>query len=256
MSSRRSVRQLIVAVLLGVLVGGGLLAITPAGAEVSQSLATSWKKIWKKELKPLADKRYYKKSQSDAKYASKAEAAAAAAAAQAAATSAANSATDGKLGSYYKKTESDAKYVAKPTLITGGFYETGYSEGSTVLTYVVDFGANLTTPPAVHYIETGATPPAECPGTVAAPDAAPGHLCVYETGSGGLANASILNFAGASGAESTGATIFALVTGATPVDRWMRGRWAVRPAADGFNGQGRIDPGAPALGAAGVGGAR
>ena len=68
MSSRRSVRQLLVAVLLGVLVGGGLMAVTPAGAEVSNAVATNWKKIWKKNLKPLADKRYYTKAQSDTKY--------------------------------------------------------------------------------------------------------------------------------------------------------------------------------------------
>ncbi|MBD3944252.1 hypothetical protein [Nocardioides ganghwensis] len=68
MSSRRSVRQVLVAVLLGVLVGGGLMAVTPAGAEVSSAVATNWKKIWKKNLKPLADKRYYTKKQSDAKY--------------------------------------------------------------------------------------------------------------------------------------------------------------------------------------------
>ena len=68
MSSRRTVRQVLVAVLLGVLVGGGLMAVTPAGAEVSSAVATNWKKIWKKNLKPLADKRYYTKKQSDAKY--------------------------------------------------------------------------------------------------------------------------------------------------------------------------------------------
>jgi hypothetical protein len=100
MSSRRSLRQLLVAVLLGVLVGGGLMAVTPAGAEVSNAVATNWKKIWKKNLKPLADKRYYTKAQSDTKYSTKAEAAAASAA------------TDSKLGGYYKKTESDAKYAA------------------------------------------------------------------------------------------------------------------------------------------------
>lgn len=68
MSSRRSVRQVLVAVLLGVLVGGGLMAVTPAGAEVSSAVATNWKKIWKKNLKPLADKRYYTKKQSNARY--------------------------------------------------------------------------------------------------------------------------------------------------------------------------------------------
>ncbi|RYB92634.1 hypothetical protein EUA06_06750 [Nocardioides glacieisoli] len=105
MSSRRSLRQLLVAVLLGVLVGGGLMAVTPAGAEVSSAVATNWKKIWKKNLKPLADKRYYTKKQSDAKYSTKAETAAGDAASQAAA----NTATDSKLTGYYKKAEIDAK---------------------------------------------------------------------------------------------------------------------------------------------------
>ena len=68
MSSRRSVRQVLVAVLLGVLVGGGLMAVTPAGAEVSSAVATNWKKIWKKNLRPQADKRYYTKKKSNARY--------------------------------------------------------------------------------------------------------------------------------------------------------------------------------------------
>ena len=92
MSPRRTPRQLVVAVLVGVLVGGGLLAVTPAGAEVSQVAATNWKKIWKKNLKPLADKRYYTKAQSDTKYQPKGSYETA--------------------GSGYAKAESDAKYAA------------------------------------------------------------------------------------------------------------------------------------------------
>lgn len=91
MSSRRSVRQVLVAVLLGVLVGGGLMAVTPAGAEVSSAVATNWKKIWKKNLKPLADRRYYTKKQSDAKYQPKGSYETA--------------------GSGYTKAETDAKYA-------------------------------------------------------------------------------------------------------------------------------------------------
>ena len=92
MSPRRTPRQLVVAVLVGVLVGGGLLAVTPAGAEVSQVAATNWKKIWKKNLKPLADRRYYTKAQSDTKYQPKGSYETA--------------------GSGYSKAESDAKYSA------------------------------------------------------------------------------------------------------------------------------------------------
>lgn len=77
------------------------MAVTPAGAEVSSAMATNWKKIWKKNLKPLADKRYYTKAQSDAKYSTKAE--------SAAGDAAANAATDSKLLGYYKKTESYSK---------------------------------------------------------------------------------------------------------------------------------------------------
>ena len=93
MSSRRTARQLVVAVLLGVLVGGGLLAVTPAGAEVSNAVATNWKKVWKKHLRPLADRRYYTKAQSDAKYQAKGNYETA--------------------GSGYSKAESDARYYTK-----------------------------------------------------------------------------------------------------------------------------------------------
>lgn len=66
--STRPLRRLLAGVLLGVLVGGGLMAVTPAGAQVSQAAATSWKKVWKKNLRPLAVKTFYTKAQSDAAY--------------------------------------------------------------------------------------------------------------------------------------------------------------------------------------------
>ena len=45
----------------------------------------------------------------------------------------------------------------------------------------------LGTAPAVNYIPNGGTPPAQCPGTVAAPAAASGNLCVYEHAASNLA---------------------------------------------------------------------
>ena len=94
MSSRRTVRQLVVAVLVGILVGGGLMAVTPAGAEVSSALATNWKKIWNKEIKPRADKRYYTKKKSDKRYEA--------------------------VGSGYTKAETDAKYQPKGNYALSG----------------------------------------------------------------------------------------------------------------------------------------
>jgi hypothetical protein len=38
----------------------------------------------------------------------------------------------------------------------------------------------MSTAPTPHFINLGTTPPAQCPGTAANPQAAPGHLCLYE----------------------------------------------------------------------------
>ena len=79
----------------GVLVGGTVAVVAPAVATRDTSYAaTNWKKIWKKELKKYADKRYYTTTQSDAKYSTKAETAAG-------------------LGNVYTKAQSDANYYSK-----------------------------------------------------------------------------------------------------------------------------------------------
>lgn len=100
MNTRRTPRHLLAAVLIGVLVGGGLMAVTPAGAEVAQ-VATNWKKIWKKQLRPQADKRYYKKSASDAKYSTKTE-------------------TSSALANFYTKADADARYQPKGNYAPAG----------------------------------------------------------------------------------------------------------------------------------------
>ena len=46
----------------------------------------------------------------------------------------------------------------------------------------IDFAFRLPTPPVPHYLNAGAPATAECPGSVTNPQAAPGHLCVYESG--------------------------------------------------------------------------
>ena len=45
----------------------------------------------------------------------------------------------------------------------------------------ISFGFRLSGPPQGHFIKLGDTPPAECPGTFSQPEAAPGHLCVYQS---------------------------------------------------------------------------
>lgn len=242
MSSRRSVRQLVVAVLVGVLVGGGLMALTPAGAEVSNAAATNWKKIWKKSLKPLADKRYYTKSQANSAFASKAEssasAAAAAAAAQAGATAASNSATDTKLGSYYTKTQADAKYAPAQPLYRGSYMVFGNGPAASFGDSAsISFGATFPAAPVTHYIKLGDPVPVGCSGTSVAPNAAPGHLCVFESytsnlsSNRGICRGSAPVICGL--ADPFGATIYTYIGAAG--DFSLYGTWAARPGGPVVN---------------------
>ena len=243
MSSRRPARQILVAVLLGVLVGGGLMAVTPAGAQVSQSVATSWKKIWKKNLRPLADKRYYTKAQSDAKYATKAE--------SAAGDAASNAATDAKLGGYYKKTESDARYAGAGSSYTKAESDTKYAPYPAVIrgvyTYAtaatttmyyagagISFGYVLPTAPTVHYVAPGAVPPAQCPGTAQRPDALAGNLCVYGVTATNVSSVAITNRSGSIGqSEPFGAGLHFLNSASGNL--YAYGTWAVRPGSVSTN---------------------
>jgi hypothetical protein len=212
MSARRPVRRIVVAVLLGVLVGGGLMAVTPAGAEVSQAVATNWKKIWKKNLKPLADKRYYTKKQSDAKYQAKGNYEAAGSGYTKAET--------------YSKAEADAKYAKAPTVIRGAFSirQTSDAAGE-LMSNPISFGVTLAAAPTVHLIDGGAVP-SDCSGTATNPGAAPGHLCVFVSTNINTSNATIYSAGGISGTASPfGAYIGASATAAG--QSYYYGGWAL-----------------------------
>jgi hypothetical protein len=240
MSSRRSVRQVLVAVLLGVLVGGGLMAVTPAGAEVSSAVATNWKKIWKKNLKPLADRRYYTKKQSDAKYATPAQSDAkyATKADAAAATAAANAATDTKLGNYYTKSQGDARYLPKRSLLTGVWASGAVPSGSQPVV-AINFGAVLAAAPTTAvYRAPGSAPTAQCPGTFEAPDAAAGVLCVYAYENQNFNGHYFFNL------RQEGATMAAFSTSNAS---YMDGTWAVRPTGFAVASLRPTSPKAPAL---------
>lgn len=221
MSSRRPVRQLVVAILFGVLVGGGLMAVTPAGAEVSQAVATNWKKIWKKNLKPLADRRYYTKAQSDTKYQPKGSYETAGSGY----TKAESDAKYAGAGSSYTKAEGDARYLPKRTLLTGTWASGAIPSGSQPLV-AINYGAVLSVAPtATVYRAPGSAATPQCPGTAAAPDAAPGVLCVYGTQN--------LNF---NGHYFIDPRVDGVVMAAfsTSNSSYMYGTWAVR--ATGFAG--------------------
>ncbi len=94
-------------------------------------------------------------------------------------------------------------------------------------TNAISFGYRLASTPTMRIIKGGATPPAECPGTVSSPDANPGYLCVYEAHADNLSSsshpASYYN-------TRSGASLFAVSaynSGTSPIPFSTFGTWAV-----------------------------
>jgi hypothetical protein len=85
----------------------------------------------------------------------------------------------------------------------------------------ISFGFALASTPTPHFIPQGAVPPPQCPGTASNPQAARGHLCVYE-----------LNDANAGGQAFSNPQSrfgFGLNAGAAVSGPWVTvGTWAVR----------------------------
>lgn len=239
MGLKRSRSTAIAALLSAALIGGGVAAVAPAVAQDgAQYVATNWKKIWKKQLRPLADQRYYTKVQSDTKYSTKTETGAALGnyytKAQSDAGYAPKATTYSKTESdanYYKKAESDAKYAPLPKLIRGTYYAIGdaVAAGGEVSDNVV-FGQTLSARPTVNYIPIGQAVPAACAGgTVEAPTATPGNLCFFEAQNVNVNSRTILDASGFSGSSTFGAGVWVQSTAAGSV--FVYGSWAVRPLA-------------------------
>lgn len=91
----------------------------------------------------------------------------------------------------------------------------------------ISFGYTLASSPSAHFVAQGATPPPECPGSAFLPQAAPGHLCVYErpvSNPTGVNTISVCNFSCLS-ADRFGAMVtgFSARSGLVLTD----GTWAV-----------------------------
>jgi len=90
----------------------------------------------------------------------------------------------------------------------------------------ISFGLTLSAAPTRHVISSGGTPPAECPGTTAMPEALPGHLCIYEAHSNNAGTLEVQDAAGIPGTSSPfGTMIYVLSQAAGYVE--SRGTWAV-----------------------------
>jgi len=253
MGLNRSRSTAIAALLSAALIGGGVAAVAPAVAEDgAQYVATNWKKIWKKQLRPLADKRYYKKAQSDAKYSTKTETGTALGNYY---TKAQSDAGYAQKGASYTKAESDAKYAPYPSLIRGAYALGVNAAGANGLTTDnVSYGVTLTVAPTAHFIELGDPVPVGCSGTPAAPNASDGHLCVFEAQTfgalGATATKGVCTPDFALCPESSGVfggLVYGYTTGAGVST--STGTWALRPAAIASGaGAGDAAAGRPAAG--------
>ena len=91
----------------------------------------------------------------------------------------------------------------------------------------ITFGFQLASAPTVWIISQGGTPPAQCPGTIASPQAAAGNLCIYE---GANSNAETLRTFDPVSGENASANRWGtwLIADATAVGKlYSGGTWAV-----------------------------
>jgi hypothetical protein len=105
-----------------------------------------------------------------------------------------------------------------------GDYRTTSASGNFV-SDTQSFAFPVASKPSVHFVGIGATPPAQCSGTVSSPEAAPGNLCVYAAlGSTSATAVEIIN-------PETNLTPDASPRGfsvaMTPSDSFSTGSWAV-----------------------------
>lgn len=113
-----------------------------------------------------------------------------------------------------------------------GFYAVeGDSNGSgsfgTGVSFQLPLPANLDDSSQVHFIASGDSPPAECPGSsYEAPQADPGHLCVYEAFGLGYNSVSICSPTSCPRADRLGFTVWVFDDGTGGrIASW--GTWAV-----------------------------
>lgn len=111
----------------------------------------------------------------------------------------------------------------------------------------ISFGFQLPSAPISHWIPVGTSPPGDCPGTPVAPEAKPGHLCVYEVTTENMSAArGITSLAHSqNGTHRMGALVYGYPN-AAGARFYSTGSWAVTAHVAGTAAQ--SSSGAPRLG--------
>jgi hypothetical protein len=90
----------------------------------------------------------------------------------------------------------------------------------------ISFAFRFATAPTPHVILAGASPPPQCPGTVAAPEAAAGNLCIYEGDSLNRASLDCFDSATNKNASDRTGAILRLLSSADDAGFESHGTWA------------------------------
>lgn len=108
-----------------------------------------------------------------------------------------------------------------------GSFNTGHdaSAASQRAEGAISYPFPLASSPEAHVIQPGGTPPAQCPGTVANPQAVPGHLCVFVSGKNGSGSVASYGTVDGSSNYRYGAGIYLFSQSAELAEAW--GTWAV-----------------------------
>ncbi len=90
------------------------------------------------------------------------------------------------------------------------------------------YGLTLPAPPVVHYVRSGGPAVAECPGTATSPQAAPGHLCVYEAVGSNIGNGCVARTAPSYDCEEANTSGAAMsISSTTGGNTYSTGTWAL-----------------------------
>jgi hypothetical protein len=131
---------------------------------------------------------------------------------------------------YYTKTAANARFVPKSVLTTiqGDYAAGGQAAVSGHPVYAdIPFGFQLASAPTPHYIPVGGPAVPQCPGNVANPTAAAGHLCLYEGSANAVLSLTFLDPSHGVGGTSRWGAIVLLRSSVSSGQFWSVGTWAV-----------------------------
>lgn len=117
--------------------------------------------------------------------------------------------------------------------LRGYYFITATQPGASgvVASTSVSFGFALSSAPQAHYIRAGEVAPAACPGSTTNPQAAPGHVCVFEQSAVNVSSSAGGRNTVASGGNGTasqfGFGIFGVSSTSAGGSFFIHGTWAV-----------------------------